>query len=75
MKQTCKYCGAEITGVVVSSGGGGFVGPGGELPQPYPIHERFTCNGPGPHGEDDKDREWFAPAPDPVRDEIQLRGL
>ena len=76
MKQTCKHCGTEVTGEVAVRGGGGFVGPGGKLPEPTPLGYSFTCNGPGEHGEGNKDREWLSAVPDPVGDEAKRqRGL
>ena len=62
-KQTCKHCGTEVTGQPVA---GGSFGPGGAIQKPYPLAYRFTCNGQGPHGDDNSGREWFWTIPDPA---------
>ena len=50
----------------IVGGVGGPVGLGGKLAKPYPLFYRFTCNGPGRHGDDNQDREWIWEVPDPL---------
>lgn len=57
--QVYKHCGNRVVGVPVGGAAGGGVKGGSKLPIPSPLAYRFTCNGPGDHGDGDEGREWF----------------
>jgi hypothetical protein len=69
MKQRCRHCGGEVVGTVVAN-----ASPmAGAASPAFPIGYRFECSGAGQHGENNRDRVWYATTPDPV-DEITQRG-
>ena len=71
-RQKCKHCGTEVTGHPAVSAGGGPVGPGGKLVQPFPLAYSFMCSGKGPHGDKSQGRSWIWEVPDPLEGSVSV---
>ena len=57
----CKHCERMVTGQPVFC-----ASPTSGMSQSsVPLYYRFICGGAGPHGDNDKDREWIVSEPDP----------
>ena len=71
-KQKCKHCGTVVEGQPVS--GGSPMSGNLRLGPSIPLHYRFNCNGPGNHGADGEDREWFWTVLDPRDEALKEHG-